>query len=95
MTRRKNDFIATYVLQPGISLEEMYANGVTPDNTEIKDFDYYKSNETFRKHFTKNDEFNESEAKAFYDGMCEMFNVYAEDDYSKKALEVIESSPRD
>ena len=95
MARRKNDFIATYVLQPGISLEEMYANGVTPDNTEIKDFDYYKSNETFRKHFTKNEEFNESEAKAFYDGMCEMFNVYAEDDYSKKALEVIESSPRD
>ena len=39
MPRRKNDFIATYLYQPDISLEEMYANGVTPDNTEIKDFD--------------------------------------------------------
>lgn len=95
MSIRKNDFIATYLLQPHISLEEMYANGVTPDNTEIKDFDYYKSNETFQKYFTENGEFNESKAKAFYDGMYEMFNIYAEDDYSKKALEVIESSPRD
>lgn len=95
MYRRKNDFIATYLYQPNISLEEMYANGVTPDNTEIKDFDYYKSNETFQQFFTENGEFNESKAKDFYDGMYEMFNVYAEDDYSKKALEVIESSPRD
>ena len=95
MPRRKNDFIATYLYQPDISLEEMYANGVTPDNTEIRDFDYYKSNETFQQIFTENGQFNESKAKDFYDGMYEMFNVYAEDDYSKKALEVIESSPRD
>ena len=44
MSRRKNDFIATYLYQPNVSLEGMFANGVTPDNTEIKDFDYYKSN---------------------------------------------------
>ena len=95
MSRRKNDFIATYLYQPNVSLEGMFANGVTPDNTEIKDFDYYKSNENFRQFFTENGEFNESKAKDFYDGMYEMFNVYAEEDYSKKALEVIESSPRD
>ena len=96
MSNKQNDFIAAVLYQPEASLEELYANGITPENTGIKERDDYKNIKAVQEIFTnKEGKFDEKSFNAFYDSALRVFNEYQNEDYTKKAIELIETSPLD
>ena len=74
----------------------LYSNGITPDNTGLKDKDYYKNIPQVQKRFSDtNGEFNEIAFNQFYDSAARAYQEFAEIDYVEKMLDEVGVSPYD
>jgi len=92
----KNDWIATLMYNEPSSLEEVAAHGITPDNVEIHDPDYYKKNEDVQKAFTDdNGKFSEEAFDEFYNSALNVYNAFAQEDWVSKAFDALEKDPFD
>jgi hypothetical protein len=100
---KQNDWLAvmTNVENNNIQLGSnpnltLYSNGITPDNTGIKDRDYYKNIPQIQNKFTGEDgKFNETAFNQFYDSATNAFQEFAEIDYVERMLDEIGVSPYD
>ena len=96
MSNKQNDFIAAVLYNQDASLEELYANGITPENTGIKERDEYKNIKAVQEAFSdKEGKFDEKSFNAFYDSALRVFNEYQNEDFTEKAIDLIETSPLD
>ena len=74
----------------------LYSNGITPDNTGLKDRDYYKNIPQVQKRFSdSNGNFNETAFNQFYDSAARSYQEFAEIDYVEKMLDEVGVSPYD
>jgi hypothetical protein len=70
-------------------MKTLYGNGITPENTELKDEDYYKNIPQVVNNFTKNGEFDETAYKQFYDSALRSYNEFSETPFLENMLEDI------
>jgi hypothetical protein len=57
-----NDWVAINLNvedSPEVTMDDLYANGIRPENTVIKDAEYYKDIPQVREKFTKDGKFDE------------------------------------
>lgn len=93
---KKNDWVATMLFNQPSSMEEVIANGVTPDNTGIKSKDYYRNIDAIQETFTGTDgKFNEVAFDNFYNSSLEMYNQFAQEEWTKKLVEDMDRDPFD
>lgn len=79
MATKPNDWIATILYQPNMSLDDLNTVGVTPDNTSLKDKDYYMGLDAVKEAFTDKDgKFKEADFNTFYDSAQLLYNQYAD-----------------
>lgn len=75
---KQNDWLATLLFQPTMSIEDFNAIGITPDNTALKDKDYYVGLDAIQDAFRDNTgKFDESAFNSFYDSALLLYNDYA------------------
>ena len=75
---KKNDLLLNVLVNPTLSMGDLQTVGITADNSTVKDYDEYKSNELVQQAFkTESGNFNEKEFKGFYDNVLSMYNVMA------------------
>lgn len=97
MSTRQNDWAAVLLNisnTENIDLGEdpmktLYGNGITPENTELKDEDYYKNIPQVVNSFTKNGEFDEAAYKQFYDSALRSYNEFSETPFLENMLDDI------
>ena len=93
---KPNDYFAASLNRPDLSIDQMYSVGLTPNNTGLKDKDYYKDIKQVRDKFTDQDgKFNEEAYNTYYDGLQRSYNEFAQQDFVNKWLSNVESSPYD
>ena len=97
ISSKKNDWVAINLNAPeGMSVDALHGYGITPDNTGLQSEDYYKSQKQVINTFTdKNGKFDEERFHAFYESAQRSYNDYQKEDFTKKLLDDIESSPYD
>ena len=98
MTDRKNDWFATLLNiedKPEITESVLYANGITPDNTSIKDRDYYKNISQVQERFTKDGKFDESAYNQYYDSALRSYNQYSNTSFTNNLLDAFGTSKYD
>jgi hypothetical protein len=73
---KPNDFVAANLNAPAnFTLSDFYLYGLTPDNTGLKNKDYYKDIKQVRDAFSdKNGNLDEAKFGAFYDSISRMYN---------------------
>ena len=82
---KQNDYFAASINRPDLSIDQMYAVGLTPSNTGLKDKDYYKDIKQVRDKFTdQNGKFNEEAYNVYYDGLQRSYNEFAQQDFVNK-----------
>ena len=91
----QNDWIATLMYNQPSSLEEVVANGLTPDNVNIKSEDYYKGLDEGQKAFSKDGKFDENAFNNFYVSAVNMYNKFAEQDWTNKLVEGLDKDEFD
>ena len=91
----QNDWIATLMYNQPSSLEEVVANGLTPDNVNIKSEDYYKGLDEVQKAFSKDGKFDENAFNNFYVSAVNMYNKFAEQDWTNKLVEGLDKDEFD
>ena len=89
------DWIATLMFNNPSSLEEIAANGVTPDNVDLQSPEYYKEKKEVQEKFSKNGEFDEVQFNNFYNSALNMYNTFAEEDWTEKFIETLDKDPFD
>ena len=77
------------------SLEEVVANGLTPDNVDIKSEDYYKGLDEVQQAFSKDGKFDENAFNNFYVSAVNMYNKFAEQDWTNKLVEGLDKDEFD
>ena len=94
---KPNDFLAASLNAPqDFTLTDYYTHGLTPDNTELKDRDYYKDIPQVQKTFTKNDgTFDDVKFNAYYDSVKRTYNDWAETDFVRNLLNNIPRAKED
>jgi len=77
-----NDWIATILYNNPQSLDDMVAHGITPENTDIQNIDYYKNNDAIKENeaFQTDGNFDETKFDNFYDSALNMYNQFSEED---------------
>lgn len=90
MATKINDWVAAQMNAPvGVSSADFYANGITPENTEIHSRDYYKNIPQVQEAFSKNGELDEVAFNQFYDSALRTYNEFSNEkfleDYVKTA----------
>lgn len=61
-----------------MSMDDLYTVGITPDNTSLKDKDYYKNIDGVKQFFTdENGKFDEAKFDSVYDTSALLYNDYA------------------
>ena len=91
----QNDWIATLMYNQPSSLEEVVANGLTPDNVNIKSEDYYKGLDEVQKAFSKDGKFDENAFNNFYVSAVNMYNKFAEQDWTNKLVDGLDKDEFD
>lgn len=91
----QNDWIATLMYNQPSSLEEVVANGLTPDNVNIKSEDYYKGLDEVQKAFSKDGKFDENAFNNFYVSAVNMYNKFAEQDWTNKLVDDLDKDEFD
>lgn len=91
----QNDWIATLMYNQPSSLEEVVANGLTPDNVNIKSEDYYKGLDEVQKAFSKDGKFDENAFNNFYISAVNMYNKFAEQDWTNKLVDGLDKDEFD
>lgn len=89
------DWIATLMFNNPSSLEEIAANGITPDNVDLQSPEYYKEKKEVQEKFSKNGEFDEVQFNNFYNSAVNMYNSFAEEDWTEKLVETLDKDPFD
>ena len=94
---KPNDFVAATLNSAGkLTLDDFKAYDLTPDNTGIKDENYYKNIPQIQEKFqTKNGEFDNDAYTRWYDSTLNLYNTWANDDYTDRLIQSIETSPND
>lgn len=90
---KKHDWFAAILFQPNMSADDFFNVGITPDNTDIKTKDYYKSIPKVIDAFTENGTFNNEKFENFYNNALLTYNVYSSDEYKKHVLKEYEYDP--
>lgn len=94
---KPNDFVAATLNSAGkLTLDDFKAYDLTPDNTGIKDENYYKSIPQIQEKFqTKDGEFDNDAYTRWYDSTLNLYNTWANDNYTDRLIQSIETSPND
>jgi hypothetical protein len=88
MMNKQYDWFATRIFQPEMSLDELFDQGITPENTGFKTREDYKNIASVREQFrTADGGFDEDAFNQAYNASREMYNLYVNREYSKKLLE--------
>lgn len=100
MSTKINDWFAVTLNSNETNLgENPYAtlnmNGITPDNTDLKDEDFYRNIPQVQEKFTKNGEFNEALFQQAYQSAQRTFTEFAEIDYTERLLNAFGTTPYD
>lgn len=90
---KTNDWFAARLFQPQMTAEELYANGVTPENSELKNKDDYRNIPAVIDKFTVNGVFNDKSFNDFYDMSLSLYNEFAKTDFEKTLINQYESDP--
>lgn len=78
------------------SLDEVVANGITPENTGIQSKDYYKNIDAVQQAFTKDDgKFDEVSFENFYNSAVKTYNKFSEEDWTRKLIKEMDKDPFD
>ena len=94
---KPNDFVAATLNSAGkLTLDDFKAYDLTPDNTGIKDENYYKNIPQIQEKFqTKDGEFDNDAYTRWYDSTLNLYNTWANDNYTDRLIQSIETSPND
>ena len=93
---KKNDWVATMLFNQPSSLDEVVANGITPENTGIQTKDYYKNIDAVQQTFTKDDgKFDEVAFDNFYNSAVKTYNKFSEEDWIQKLVKEMDKDPFD
>ena len=92
---KQHDWMAINLLNDEVDLSDLMANNITPENTSLQDYDYYKNIEDVRQKFTsdKSGEFDEDKYAAFYNSVLSAYNSFTETDYIDLLIDEIEVHP--
>ena len=94
MMNKQYDWFATRIFQPELSLDELFDQGITPENTGFKTRDDYRNMASVRDQFrTEDGGFDEDAFNDAYNSSREMYNLYTNREYSKKLLEEFAYDP--
>ena len=96
-TKDTNDWVAANLALPGAPIEEFKQNNITPENTTLKDKDFYKGTKTIQETFTnpENGKFDDDKYNQFYNSMLFTYNEYANQDAVGKADKDFDYAPFD
>lgn len=95
---KENDFFAVTLNTEGTGLspDDLRGYGITPDNTGLKDKDYYKSIPRVQERFTNpNGEFDNDAFSAFYDSAKRTYSDFAQNAYVNDLIKSVPSSEQD
>ena len=94
---RQNDWFAANLNRPEFGFDQMYASGITPDNTTLRDKDYYKNIQQVKDAFTDRATgvFNEEQFNDYYDGLARSYNDFSRTNFVDNWLKNMDSSPYD
>ena len=82
MDNKKNDFLATLVKNPDLTLTDLKTAGITPDNTALLSKEEYKSIAGVQEAFKGDDgKFDEKRFNTFYDNARILYSNYANDEF--------------
>ena len=82
MNNKKNDFLATLVKNPDLTLTDLKIAGITPDNTTLLSKEEYKGIAGVQEAFKgDNGKFDEKKFNTFYDNARILYNNYANDSF--------------
>lgn len=90
-----NDWLVANLNIPNATHDDFQANNVNPENTTLKDKDYYKASPVVQDMFTDktNGRFDEGQYNQYYDSLLYSYNEFAKDDYLNKAVDSFEYNP--
>jgi hypothetical protein len=94
---KTNDWVATLLSNgDNLSMQDIIANGITPNNTAIQSEDYYKNIDQVRAKFTdENGNFDEVKYDNFYRSALSTYNDYANGTFEKEMLQNMAKDPFD
>ena len=82
MAKKVNDWVAAQMNAPvGVTSADFYANGITPENTEIQSRDYYRNIPQVQEAFNKNGQLDEVAFNQFYDSALRTYNEFSNEDF--------------
>ena len=82
MDNKKNDFLATLVKNPDLTLTDLKTAGITPDNTALLSKEEYKGITGVQEAFKGDDgKFDEKKFNTFYDNARILYSNYANDEF--------------
>lgn len=94
MMNKQYDWFATRIFQPELSIDELFDQGITPENTGFKTRDDYRNMASVRDQFrTEDGGFDEDAFNDAYNSSREMYNLYTNREYNKKLLEEFAYDP--
>ena len=92
---KKNDWVATMLFNQPSSLDEVVANGITPENTGIQSKDYYKNIDAVQQTFTQNGKFDEVAFDNFYNSALKTYNEFSDKDWTERLMNEMAKDPFD
>jgi hypothetical protein len=96
MDQKKNDWLAALFFQPDKSVQELVNLGITPDNSNVKDREYYKGIPEIQEAF-KNDrgEFDNQKFDTYYKDVLDLYNRADEANLASIAMDSFTYDPAD
>lgn len=96
MDQKKNDWLAALFFQPDKSVPELINLGITPDNSSVKDREYYKGIPEIQEAF-KNDrgEFDNQKFDTYYKDVLDLYNRADEAKLASTAMDSFNYDPAD
>lgn len=94
---KQNDWFAANLNRPDFGFDQMFASGITPDNTTLRDRDYYKNIQQVKDTFTDRATgvFNEDQFNDYYDSLSRSYNEYSRTNFVDNWLKSMDTSPYD
>lgn len=95
MENKKNDWLATLLYQPDLTLEQLHDLDITPQNTGIRPRDEYLNFKAVNENpnFITDDNFDEKKFNTFYDNALLLYNDYANKETVNKIASAYEYDP--
>lgn len=91
---KKNDFFAATLNAPeNFGFDDFFTHDITPENTELKDPEYYKTVKQVQNKFTENGTFNEDAFNSYYNGVLRLYNDFTQTDYVQQIIDSVERAP--